>query len=120
MANKTDRTSLFRVIALIFAVVLVVAATLAVLPSGDVRSASEELAALSQAIPQRAEQALRGESGGFDALGASVERVNELMRSPDGEASGDSDDWRSAVRGRYEPGDQYSDLGFRVVLSLTP
>lgn len=97
MANTTDTTSLFRLLALVVALLLIGAGALVYLQSGKGGTDAAELAALSQALPQRAEAAVSGAAGGFDALDASVRRLAELRRGAVG-APGRSADWQSLER----------------------
>ncbi|MDH3746592.1 MAG: methyl-accepting chemotaxis protein [Gammaproteobacteria bacterium] len=94
MANTTDTTSVFRIVGLITALALVAAGALVYLQSAGGSAAAAELAALSQAIPQHAEDALVGRGGGFNALDANLTRLAELRRNAGGIAPGASDDWR--------------------------
>jgi len=94
MANTTDTTSVFRVVGLITALALVAAGALVYLQSAGRGTAVAELAALSQAIPKRAEDALVGRDRGFDGLDANLTRLAELRRNVGGIAPGASDDWR--------------------------
>ncbi|MDX1516742.1 MAG: methyl-accepting chemotaxis protein [Woeseiaceae bacterium] len=94
MANKTDTTSVFRILAGLLALALVAAGALVYLQSGGGGSASTELAALSQVMPERAANALRGRNGGIGALDDSVTRLAELRRGA-GALPGSRDDWRT-------------------------
>jgi len=92
MANKTDTTSRFRIVALLISVSLLAAAALVYLQASGGGSSAAELAALSQAIPARTADALAGRDGAFDALERTVSRVANLRRSS--AAPGNSADWQ--------------------------
>ena len=62
MANKAQTAATFRIIALLTAVFLLIAAALVYLAKGG-GGATTELAALSQSIPNQARLAVGGESG---------------------------------------------------------
>ena len=91
MAIKTENSSAFRTIASIAAFLLVLAAALIYLQSGRDGSSAAELAALSQAIPTQAADALAGDDGAFDQLDSSIARVATLRR---GGAPGRASDWQ--------------------------
>jgi len=93
MANKTDTTTYFRIVALIIGLLIVSAGALLYLQAGG-GSASAELAALSQSIRDRASEALDGRAGGFDALDSSLQRLAELRRGAGGTVPGTSAVWR--------------------------
>ena len=93
MANKTDITTYFRIVALIIGLLIVSAGALLYLQAGG-GSATAELAALSQAIPDRAGEALDGRAGGFDALDSSLKRLAELRRGAGRDVPGRSADWQ--------------------------
>ena len=104
MAKKTDTTNLFRIVALLAALVLLVAAGLVYMQPSGGGAAQTELAALSQAIPVRTANALAGRDGAFDALERDLGRMAELRRTSG--APGDVADWQqlesraSAIVGR--------------------
>lgn len=91
MAKKTDNASTFKIVAGLAALLLLGAAALIFLQAGAGNSGAPELAALSQAIPSQAEQALDGREGAFDELDASIRKVASLRR---GVALGRSADWQ--------------------------
>jgi twitching motility protein PilJ len=92
MANKTDNASLFKLVAGLAALLLLVAGALVYLQAtGGGDSSASELAARSQAIPSQAARALNGEVGAFDQLDASIRKVASLRR---GVALGRSADWQ--------------------------
>ncbi|MEX2494837.1 MAG: methyl-accepting chemotaxis protein [Woeseia sp.] len=81
MANKSDKTSAFTVQAWIMAALLVTAAAFLYFQSATgagADSRGQELAALSQAVPLLAVQALGGETEAFDRLEMSLERLAQL------------------------------------------
>ena len=81
MAKKPDKTSAFTVQALITAVLLIAAALVLYLQSGRDSSADApgyELAALSQALPLHAANAVAGDDQAFDRLEAALSRLTEL------------------------------------------
>jgi twitching motility protein PilJ len=92
MAKTTDTSTVFRILTIITVFALLVAAALVFL--GAPRSApfNPELAALSQAIPGRAERALAGAKGGYAALDASLRRLSEVRRGG-AAVPGNADDW---------------------------
>ena len=92
MAKKTDTTNLFRIVALVAALVLLVAAGLVYMQPSGGGAAQTELAALSQAIPVRTANALAGRDGAFDALERDLGRMAELRRTFG--APGDAADWQ--------------------------
>lgn len=93
MAKKTDTTNLFRILALVVALVLLVAAGLVYLQRPADGASQTELAALSQAIPVRTANALAGREGAFDALERDLGRMAELRRTS--RAPGDAADWQA-------------------------
>ena len=90
MAKQTDTTSIFRALALLALLLLLAAAALVYL--GGQGGGSPELAALSQAMPQRTADAIAGRDGAFDALQQDVNRLAQLRRG--GNVPGDSSDWQ--------------------------
>jgi twitching motility protein PilJ len=91
MANKSDNASMFKIVAGLIALCLVIAAGLVYLQAGGGSSSATELAALSQAIPSQAKRALDGDADAFTALDRSVKKVASLRR---GGAPGRSSDWQ--------------------------
>ncbi|MGI9270923.1 MAG: methyl-accepting chemotaxis protein [Woeseiaceae bacterium] len=96
MANKTDTSTIFRIVGMLAAVLLLAAAALVYLKGGG-GSSSAELAALSQAVPSQAASAVRGTSGAYDELSASVTRLAELRRSTGSSAPGSSAEWKALM-----------------------
>ncbi|MDH3409252.1 MAG: methyl-accepting chemotaxis protein [Gammaproteobacteria bacterium] len=94
MANKADTTSIFRIVAITTAALLVAAAALTYLQSAGVSPQAAELAALSQAIPTQANAALGGEEGGFDKLNASLRQLAQQRRSAGPAVPGATADWQ--------------------------
>ena len=88
MADKTHTSTAFRIVALVIALALIAAGGLVFLQSGS--SPSTALAAISQALPKQANDALMGEGGGFPALQDSVTQLDELG----GVGAGSTADWR--------------------------
>ena len=66
MAKQTDMTSIFRSLALLALLLLLAAAALVYL--GAQGGGNPELAALSQAMPQRTADAIAGRDGAFDRI----------------------------------------------------
>jgi twitching motility protein PilJ len=97
MANKTDTSTTFRIVGVLAAVLLLVAAALVFLKVGGGGSSSAELAALSQAVPSQAGNAVRGAGGAYDELSASVTRLAELRRSAGASAPGSSAQWQALM-----------------------
>ncbi|MDH3275866.1 MAG: methyl-accepting chemotaxis protein, partial [Gammaproteobacteria bacterium] len=91
MAIKTKNSSTFRTIASLAAFFLILAAALIYLQSGRDGSSAAELAALSQAIPTQAADAIAGDEGAFDQLDSSTKKVAALRRSG---APGRASDWQ--------------------------
>ena len=91
MAKQTEKSSLFNVVAGLLALCLIVVAALTYWQSGNKVQATPELAALSQAIPLQAANALNGTDGAFDRLDNSVRKVAALRR---GGAPGRASDWQ--------------------------
>ena len=93
MANSTDTSKIFRIVAIVVALLLVIAGGLVFLQASG-GSSSAELAAWSQSMPDRASAALSGTGGGFDAFNTSVTKLAELRRSAGPSVPGSSGDWR--------------------------
>ena len=91
MAKKSDNASMFKIVAGLIALCLVIAAGLVYLQAGGGSSGATELAALSQAIPSQAQRALDGDADAFAALDKAVKKVASLRR---GGAPGRSADWQ--------------------------
>ncbi|MGI9248163.1 MAG: methyl-accepting chemotaxis protein [Woeseiaceae bacterium] len=91
MANKTDNSSAFKIVAGLIALSLIVAAVLVYLQPDGQDSSATELAALSQAIPMQAKRALDGDGSAFGQLDGSIKKVASLRRSG---APGRSSDWQ--------------------------
>ena len=96
MANKADTSTKFRIVSMLAAVVLLVAAALVYLQQGSV-SSSAELAGLSQSVPNLARGAVRGEDGAYNKLSDGVTRLAELRRAAGASAPGASADWQALV-----------------------
>jgi len=94
MANKTDTSTIFRIVAAVTAVSLLAAAALAYFLGGGGSGQAAELAALSQSIPSQATRAMAGEEGGFDKLDANLKRLARLRRSAGTSVSGSSSQWQ--------------------------
>ena len=93
MANKTDTSSIFRLVAIVIALSLIVAGGLVFLQASGGSSAAE-LAAISQSLPARAAAALNGSGGGFAAFDASVNKLAELRRVAGPAVPGSAGDWQ--------------------------
>ena len=93
MANKTDTSIIFRIVATVTVVSLLAAAALAYFQGGAGGQAAE-LAALSQSIPSQAARAMAGEEGGFDKLDVDLKRLAQLRRSAGTSVSGSSSQWQ--------------------------
>ncbi len=81
MANKSNSFSAYTVLASLAALLLVVAAGVVYLQAGRANSSGAggaELAALSQAIPHYASEAINGDTGALTRLDNSVQRLAEL------------------------------------------
>ena len=91
MAKKSEKSSSFNVVAGLIALCLAVTAALTYWQSGNQGVATPELAALSQAIPAQAANALNGVDGAFDRLDQSVRKVADLRRSG---SPGRASDWQ--------------------------
>ncbi|MEJ2273391.1 MAG: methyl-accepting chemotaxis protein [Woeseiaceae bacterium] len=97
MAISTDNASKFKIVTGIIAVLLIIAAAFVFLRGdADTGSTAAELAALSQALPRHAEDALNGDAGAFDRLAASAGRITDLRR---GGAAGNDEDWAQLESG---------------------
>ncbi len=92
MANSTDTSSLFRILTILAVFALLVAAALIWLRPPSSEGSHAELAALSQAIPDRAQRAVSGAEGGFTTLNISLQRLAELRRAA-GNVPGAPADW---------------------------
>ena len=95
MANKAQTAATFRIVGILSAVLLLAAAALIYL--GKSGGISAELAALSQAVPGRAQAAVSGETGAFDELSSNASRLVALHRSAGSSAPGNAADWRTLV-----------------------
>ncbi len=93
MDNTTDTSSIFRIVSIIMALMLIVAGALVFLQATGGAS-SAELAALSQSLPQRASAALNGTGGGFAEFDASVRKLVKLRSAAGPAVPGSSGDWR--------------------------
>ena len=94
MANKTNTSTIFRIVAAVTAVSLLAAAVLAYFQGAGGSGQAAELAALSQSIPSQATRAMAGEEGGFDKLDANLKRLAQLRRSAGTSMSGSSPQWQ--------------------------
>ena len=94
MANNTDTSTIFRIIAILAAVLLLAAGALTYLQSSGSNPQAAELAALSQAIPTQAGKALDGADGGFAKLDASLERLAQLRRDAGPGIPGSQAEWQ--------------------------
>jgi twitching motility protein PilJ len=90
MATKTDNASTFKIVTGVIAVSLLATAGIVYL-SGGGNASAPELAALSQALPAQASNAISGDQRAFEKLDASVRRLAELRRSG---TPGRSADWQ--------------------------
>ncbi len=93
MANRTDTSSIFRIVAVVITLSLIAAGGLVFLQASG-GSSSAELAALSQSLPARASAALDGSGGGYAAFDASVKKLSELRRAAGPALPGNDADWR--------------------------
>ncbi len=91
MAKQSEKSSSFNVVAGLIALCLIVAAALTYWQSGNKGAAAPELAALSQAIPLQAANALNGVDGASDTLNEAVLKVADLRR---GGSPGRASDWQ--------------------------
>ena len=94
MANKTDTSSIFRIVAVVTVISLLAAAALTYLQGDGGNGQAAELAALSQSIPSQAGRAIAGEEGEFDKLDASLKRLAQLRRSASRSVAGSSSQWQ--------------------------
>jgi twitching motility protein PilJ len=94
MAKNTDTSTIFRTTAIVTAVLLLAAGALAYLQGKGSNPQAAELAALSQAIPTQAGEALNGAEGGFARLDASLERLLQLRRGSGPGIPGSQADWQ--------------------------
>jgi len=97
MVTKTDNASRFKIVTGVIAALLIVAAAFVFFRGGsDAGTGAAELAALSQAMPRQAEDAVHGEAGAFARLESSAARVADLRR---GGAPGAEADWSQLESG---------------------
>ncbi len=94
MAIKNHTSSTFRIISIATVASLLAAAALAYLQAGSTNPSAAELAALSQAIPSQAGEALAGSEGAFDRLDASVTKLAQLRRAAGPGVPGSSAQWQ--------------------------
>jgi twitching motility protein PilJ len=94
MANKTDTSSIFRIVATTVVLLLSSAAALTYLQASG-GSAAAEMAALSQSLPQRAAAALAGADSEFGVFDRDYKRLTELGRSAGPATPGRSADWQA-------------------------
>jgi twitching motility protein PilJ len=97
MAKKTNTSTLLRIVGLLAIAVLLAAAALVYLRGSGDGSSAAELAALSQVVPAQAATALRGESGAYAELSASVTRLAELRRAAGASVPGGSATWETLM-----------------------
>jgi twitching motility protein PilJ len=84
MAQITDKSSVFTILASALAVSLIAAAAVLFLQAGNSSSgdgSAPALAAISQAIPLQAASALAGDGEGFDRLESGINRLASLRQS---------------------------------------
>ena len=99
MANKTDKSSPFKVVAGLMALMLVAAAALVFAQaSGGGDNSTAGLAAVSQAMPLAAAAAVDGEAGGFDRLEAARTQLQSLRRGV-ANLPGSGSDWQQLDQG---------------------
>ena len=94
MATTTDTSTIFRLLALLAAMLLVLAGVLIYLQGSGGNPQIAQLAALSQALPSEARAALAGEDGAFAKLDASVSRLANLRRDAGPGVPGRASDWQ--------------------------
>ncbi len=95
MANKTDNSSTFRLLAGLALLLLVASAALVYLQAGSGGSEGQQLAALSQAIPTHANRAMAGDASAFTDLDNDLKRVASLRRAAGPATPGRSADWQA-------------------------
>ena len=94
MANTKDTSTTFRIVAIAAAVVLIAAAALTFFQGSGGSPQTVGIAALSQAIPSQAADALDGADGGFDRLDASMKQLASLRHSAGPAVPGSSTEWQ--------------------------
>jgi twitching motility protein PilJ len=94
MAKTTDTSTIFRLLAILAAVLLVLAGVLIYLQGSGGNPRNAQLAALSQALPSEARAALAGEDGAFAKLDASVSRLANLRRNAGPGVPGSAGNWQ--------------------------
>ena len=94
MAKKSNTSAAFNIIALVIATSLIAAAAMTYLQAGNSNPSASELAALSQAIPTQASDALAGREGAFSRLDASLKRLAQLRRAAGPALPGGSEQWQ--------------------------
>ncbi|MDJ0700167.1 MAG: methyl-accepting chemotaxis protein [Woeseiaceae bacterium] len=123
MANKTDNSSIFRLLAGLALLLLVVSAALVYLQAGSGGSEGQQLAALSQAIPTHANRALAGDANAFNDLDQSLKRVASLRRAAGPATPGPSADWQAfensaaAILAKRSDAESFNDGVDQVVTS---
>jgi len=125
MTKTTDTSSIFKVVAIITAVVLIMAAALSYFQDSDDNSQAVELAALSQSIPGQAAAALRGTDGSFDRLDTSLKRLAQLRRSAGATAPGSSSAWQqlesraAAILAKRSDVEALTDAATKISIAVT-
>ena len=126
MAKKTDTSSLFRVVAILAAVLLLAAAALSYFQGGGTNPQAAELAALSQAIPTQAKAALDGADSGFERLDASLQQLAQQRRSAGSAVPGSTADWQrlesnaAAILSRRDAVDALNGAAAGIAASVPP
>ncbi len=95
MAKKSNTSTQFQIVGLLAILLLLAAAALVTVRGSGDGSSAAELAALSQLLPGQADNALRGASGAYDELNATVTRLAELRRTSGTSAPGSASAWQN-------------------------
>jgi twitching motility protein PilJ len=93
MTNKSNTSSMFRIVAVIAVLLLLAAAGLSFFNNQRDNPGLAELAALSQALPARAHAALDGSDDAFGKLETTARRISQLRDG--GVAPGSRADWQT-------------------------
>jgi len=112
--GNADKSSAFKVLAILLAATILAAAALLYLRSNDAADGDARLpaiAVISQSIPLHAREAAAGNASAFDRLGADIDRLVELRAEiPSLATPGDADTWDSLTENATAVRDRRADV----------